>query len=64
MIDKNDDRWKSLNIKKEMFELLKLLTNATEKTKLNYRTAIFHANDMYDCGKNTLSVSLLVIMVK
>ena len=50
-IDNGESMWKALNVRKDLYELMATLTNNTETHKINYKTAIFYANDMFGCGK-------------
>ena len=50
-IDCNDNTMKTTSIKKRLQELLSTLNNNTETKKLNYKTAVYYANDMFGCGK-------------
>ena len=47
--ESNND--KVLGVKQQLYELMETLTTNTEIQKLNYKTAIYYANDMVGCGK-------------
>ena len=49
--DCDDNNTKSISIKKRLQDILKTLTNNTETKKLNYKIAVYYANDMVGCGK-------------
>ena len=48
---KESNNNKLLGMKQELYDLIETLTTNTEIQKLNYKTAIYYANDMVGCGK-------------